>query len=146
MNIFGERQHPEKFIPKAINLVLHDKVVPIYADKIGKISGARSYIYADDVTRAFLMVLEKGVVGDKYNIEGSPDITNLEIAELVAQTLTKKLKTKFIASDNVRPGNDFSYGVDGAKVRGMGFKLEMSNLKEIKRIINWYFKNSRWLN
>jgi len=145
MNVFGERQHPEKFIPKAISLIYRNKVVPIYCDKDGKKSGSRSYINTDDVTRAFLLILNKGKIGEKYNIEGSKNITNLKIAQIVAKVLKKKLVINKIAQDNIRHGNDFNYGINGSLLRKMGFSLKESRIKDIKKVIRWYLKNKRWL-
>lgn len=145
MNIFGERQHPEKFIPKAIGLISQNKAVPIYCDNSGKKSGSRSYIYADDVTRGLLIILNKGKIGEKYNIEGMKEITNLKIAQIIAKRLGKKLTINKIAQDNVRPGNDFKYGVDGSLLRSFGFTLKQSKISKINEMVDWCLKNRRWI-
>lgn len=145
MNIFGERQHPEKFIPKIISLVLKNKVVPIYADKRRKTSGSRSYIYVDDVTNALMIILKNGKVGEKYNIEGTKDVSNLIIAKNVAKLIGRSLSYKMIASDKVRPGNDFSYGIKGDKLKRMGFSPNPLTDK-LTSVVKWYLKNKRWLN
>lgn len=145
MNIFGERQHPEKFIPKVISHLLKNEVIPIYSDKTGKKTGARSYIYVDDVSTALMMILYKGKPGDKYNIEGSKEVSNLDVAKLIADEIGVKLKYEMVASDSVRPGNDFSYGIDGSKVREMGFTPKYRPEKTIKSVVQWYLENQRWL-
>lgn len=145
MNIFGEMQHSEKFIPKAIKLIMNDQVVPIYADKTGKKSGSRSYIYTDDVSRGLKFILDNGEIGEKYNIEGSQEISNLEMAQLIAKTLDKKLKTEMVTSDNVRPGNDFSYGIDGSKLKKMGWVPKEDIMKKLNKVIRWYMNHPEWL-
>lgn len=146
MNIFGERQHPEKFIPKAIGLLLKNQVVPIYCDSKGTRSGSRSYIYVDDVTKGLLLILNNGEIGEKYNIEGSREISNLKIAQTIAGVLHKNLKIIKITQDNIRPGQDFRYGIDGSKLKHLGLKIDQSDLSKIRDITKWYKNNTRWLN
>lgn len=140
MNIFGEMQNEEKFIPKAVKLIRNNKTVPIYANKDGTVSGSRSYIHTDDVSNALLFIMANGLVGDKYNIPGARELTNLEVAQIIADRVGKKLKTKFISSDNVRPGNDFSYGISGSKLKSMGWKNSGNFMNKFKKTIDTYIK------
>lgn len=141
MNVFGTHQNEEKFIPKAVKLIKNNKTVPIYADKNGKKSGSRSYIHVDDVSRAILFLIKKGKIGEKYNIPGTKEISNSEMASLVAKVLGKKLNTKYISSDKVRPGNDFSYGINGSKLMEMGWKPKENTDERLIEVIKWYDKN-----
>lgn len=145
MNIFGEYQHPEKFIPKVISLLRKDETIPIYANSTKTVSGSRSYIYADDVSRALMLLVDKGEIGQKYNIEGSREIENLEVAKLIADRMGRDLKVEMIASDSVRPGNDFSYGIDGSKLRDMGFESKHDFHTQLYKVIDWYLDNPIWL-
>ena len=96
MNVFGERQHPEKFIPKVIRGLLTNKEITIHADKKKKISGSRFYIHAKDVAEAVLFLLHKGNKGEKYNLVGAKEIHNLELAKKIAKILKKDLKYKLV--------------------------------------------------
>lgn len=141
MNVFGTHQNEEKFIPKATKLIKNNKTIPIYADKSGKKSGSRSYIHVDDVSRAILFLLKKGKVGEKYNIPGTKEISNIEMGNLIAKVLGKKLNTKYIKSDKVRPGNDFSYGIDGSKMYNMGWRPKEKTIKRLTETIKWFNSN-----
>ncbi len=83
MNIFGERQHWEKFIPSVIAKVVQGCRVTIHADRTLTVSGSRVYIHAKNVAKAVLWVLARGVPGDKYNIAGEREVNNLAMAQLI---------------------------------------------------------------
>lgn len=144
MNIFGERQHPEKFLPKVIRQIRNNEQVTIHSDKSKTISGSRNYIYVDQVSAALMFILDKGVVGDKYNIEGPIEFSNLDLAKLVAESMGKELDYVMISPDNVRPGNDFSYGIDGSKLKEMGFSYNLDTIAKMRDVINWYLNNTGW--
>ena len=145
MNIFGERQHPEKFIPKAISMILNGEIVPIYSDASGSISGTRNYIYADTVSEALMFLVDNGVIGDKYNIEGIVEKSNLWIAQFIANYLGKSLQYNMVASDKVRPGNDFTYGIDGSKLKDMGFIHHLDFDMTLAKVVEHYINNPQWL-
>lgn len=144
MNIFGERQHPEKFIPKLVRYIEEGRKIPIYSDKSAKVSGGRHYIYADHVSEALIFLMGHGRVGERYNIEGPNEVTNLQMADWVASEMDKKLKYKMVASDDVRPGNDFAYGIDGTKLKDMGFEHHDNFGVRLKKVIRWYLENPHW--
>lgn len=144
MNIFGERQHPEKFLPKIMRFVRDDKILPIYCDSTGEISGSRHYVYADTVTEALLFLMRNGEVGEKYNIAGEQELSNLELAQMVATAMDKELKYEKVASDNVRPGNDFAYGISGDKMKDMGFESNEDFSIRVAQVIEWYINNPQW--
>ena len=93
MNVFGERQHPEKFIPKAIGLLLAGKPVEVHTDPDGNI-GARTYIYAGDVADLLIDVVMNPTGILKENIAGAAEISNLDMARLIAETLGRHLEYK----------------------------------------------------
>ena len=101
MNVFGERQHPEKFIPMCIKKIRDGESVTIHSDRTKKIPGSRHYIHAEDVAEAIYFILtnnfenEKDFGGakcPKFNIVGSEELNNLELAKIIAESQNKKLK------------------------------------------------------
>ena len=80
MNVIGERQHPEKYIPIIINNLSKGKTVTIHSNKRKTKAGSRFYIHAEDVVDAIFFILKKGIIGEKYNIVGSEELDNLQLA------------------------------------------------------------------
>lgn len=153
MNIFGTRQHPEKFIPKVISHALKGEIIPIHTSNDGTLPCKRSFIHVDFVSQALMFVLDKGAVGDKYNITNNLEFDVKELARLIVgrvdktQDLTRLFRTT--KARDVRPGNDFAYGIDGSKLKEMGFNDYVPRktvLKQIQDTVDWYLKNRQWLN
>lgn len=148
MNLFGERQYPEKLIPKTIRSVQNQEPMPIFAEMVdGKMKavGSRFWIHARNVAAVILFLFNKGVVGEAYNIVGEKELTNLEIAELVASTVGKPLITNFVDVDKTRPGHDLRYALDGTKLKELGWEEPMSIEEGLKKTVEWTLKNPKWL-
>lgn len=145
MNAFGERQHIEKYIPKVIKSVLNgDKVfIHSYPDK--KTSGTRYYIHARNVAAAVLFLLEKGKIGESYNLTGEQEISNLEMAKMIAKIIDKPLNYEMVDFHSSRPGHDLRYGLDGNKMYDMGWVLPVDFQKSLENMINWTLNNKEWL-
>ena len=145
MNVFGERQHPEKFIPKVIGHVLNSKTIFIHADVKKKESGSRTYIHAKDVSNALLFLLHKGNKGEKYNLVGAKEIHNLALARKIAKILKKDLKYKLVDYHSSRPGHDLRYALSGKKMKKMGWEPKSID-QRLKEVVNWTVRNkTRWL-
>ena len=145
MNVFGERQHPEKYIPKIINYVLNKKIITIHSNKNKTKAGSRFYIHAQDVADAVHFILSKGKVGEKYNIVGSKELDNLQLAQIIAKHLGKKLKYKFVDFHSSRPGHDLRYALSGSKLKKMGWQPLKNTEQRIKETVDWTIKNKEWL-
>lgn len=145
MNVFGERQHPEKFIPSTIKKVLAGEKVTIHADKTKTVPGSRFYIHARNVAAAALFILEHGVSGEKYNVVGEKEVNNLELAQLIADMLDKALKYELVSFHESRPGHDLRYGLDGSKMEGMGWKLPVNFEESLRQTVQWSVEHSEWL-
>jgi len=145
MNILGERQHPEKFLPKIIKHLLQNEDVTIHTDRTGKTPGKRHYIYADEVSHAVTVLIKKGKIGDKYNIEGQAELSNLELAEYVAKKMGKKLKYKLVPGHITRPGHDFDYAISGEKLKALGYRTKYDFWQTLEKTIAWYLENKHWL-
>jgi len=153
MNIFGERQHPEKFIPLCIRKILKGETITIHADPTLKISGSRFYIHARNVAQALHFILEKtdekmnnvNASLGKWNIVGEKEISNLDLAKFIAEVLGKKLIYKMVNFHQSRPGHDLRYALDGSKLEEMGFYFPRSLEESLRKTILWYLKNDKWL-
>lgn len=154
MNVFGERQHSEKFIGIVINKLLKDEVVNIHANNLGTQSGLRHWIHAADVADAtlFLMNLKPGFpLADpnftcpKFNIVGSEEVSNLEVALRIASILNRNLKYEMTSYDTQRPGHDFRYSLSGEYMKSLGWQPKYDFNTRLEQVVNWTITNDRWL-
>jgi dTDP-glucose 4,6-dehydratase len=153
MNVFGERQHPEKFIPMCINNILKGEKIFIHGNKEKTLAGRRHYIHAKDVADALLFLLtnntssiadETGIKCPKFNIVGSEEIDNLSLASYIADVLGKKLNYEIIDFHSSRPGHDLRYALCGNKMKQMGW-IPSEVYEKLKETVNWTVSNNRWL-
>lgn len=145
-NVFGERQHPEKFIPKAIRQIHNNMPMDIHTNSAG-VPGSRTYIHAQDVAAATLFVLRKGAVGEKYNISSGKEFSNLEIARKVGAILGRTVDAKYIDPSSIRPGNDFRYSLSGERLAALGWKVPDNFDAHLKRTVLWSVRKEHihWL-
>ncbi|KAL1519307.1 hypothetical protein AB1Y20_022834 [Prymnesium parvum] len=134
-NVYGPHQYPEKVVPKFIRRLVKGEPCCLHGDG----SHSRHFIYVEDVAKAFLKILHKGVVGEVYNIGCEEECTNLEIAE----KLVKAVKPKESPKDHIifvadRPFNDVRYYISSKKLMSLGWKPEVSLEEGIKRTVEWY--------
>lgn len=137
-NIFGERQHEEKFIPKLVRQINAGETVTIHTRPDGT-SGSRMYVYAGDVARAIHLMLEHGRVRSKYNIPGR-QIENGEMAVLVANIMDKPLTMKEEYPYASRPGWDFSYRISGVFLQELGWEPSPNLLSDLRKTVESYAK------
>ncbi len=154
MNVFGERQHPEKFIPMCIKKVRDGETVTIHADKTKKIPGSRHYIHAEDVAEAIYFILtnklEKeidfgGAKCPKFNIVGSEELDNLELAKIIAESQGKKLNYEMVDFHSSRPGHDLRYSLSGEKMKKLGWQPSIKLTERIKQVVKWSLNNENWI-
>ena len=145
MNAFGERQHVEKFIPLCIKKILNDELVYIhsYPDKIT--SGTRFYIHEQNIASAVLFLIQNGTIGEKYNISGEKEVSNLELAQLIAKSMDRELKYELIDFHSTRPGHDLRYGLDGTKIYELGWNPKFNFEKSLEKTVIWTLNNIEWL-
>jgi len=138
-NNYGPYQFPEKLIPLAISNVLEGKSIPVYGDGLN----VRDWIYVEDHCRAILGVLEKGTVGETYNIAGGNELTNLEIVGTLLKLLYKPSDMMHFVED--RPGHDRRYSIDDSKFRKeLGWKPDYDFSRGIAITVEWYTQNEVW--
>jgi dTDP-glucose 4,6-dehydratase len=145
MNVCGERQHPEKFIPSTIRKVLNGEKVIIHSDPTKTKAGTRHYIHARNVASAILFLLDKAQQREKYNIVGELEVDNLTLAMFIAKELGKSLNYEMTDFHGSRPGHDLRYALDGTKMSEMGWKHPIEFYKSLSKTIKWYLDNPRWL-
>jgi dTDP-glucose 4,6-dehydratase len=155
MNVFGQRQHPEKFIPMSIRKVRDGETIQIHSDSTKTIPGSRHYIHAEDVASALLFLLGKkqinqyvwgGAKCPKFNIVGSEELNNLEVAQIIGNQFTEKeLLYELIDFHSSRPGHDLRYALDGSKMKAMGWTPAKSVKERIADVVKWTLNNERWI-
>ncbi len=150
MNVFGERQHPEKFIPKTINAARQGSRLFIHSDSSRTKAGTRHYVHARNVAAALLFLVdqfEKGakIVGDKFNIVGEREVDNLTLAQAIAKVVGKPLNYELVDFHSSRPGHDLRYALDGAKLKAMGFEYPKTFEQSLQKTVEWYLKHEEWL-
>lgn len=137
-NNYGPYQHPEKFIPLFITNALEDRPLPLYGDGMQ----VRDWIHVEDHCRALLLILERGQVGEVYNIGAGEERANREVAELLVRTMGKS--PDLIRRVRDRPGHDRRYALDVTKLKSLGWKPEVPFVQGIEATIRWYQTHPAW--
>ncbi len=138
-NNYGPFQFPEKLIPLMIINTLNGKKLPVYGDGLN----VRDWIYVLDHNFAIETVLEKGKIGEVYNIGAKNEMTNIEIVRLILKHLGKGDEMIEYVKD--RPGHDRRYAIDNTKIEtDLGWTPEFSFESAIGETIDWYLNNKEW--
>ena len=137
-NFFGPYQYPEKLIPLFITNLLEGKKVPVYGDG----QQVREWIFAKDHCRAIDTILQKGVIGEVYNIGAGSEVSNIEITKILLKELGKD--ESFINYVKDRPGHDRRYAIDSSKLRALGWQPKTNFENGIKQTVSWYKDNEQW--
>jgi len=153
MNVFGQRQHPEKYIPMCIKRVRDGETITIHSDPTKKIPGSRHYIHAEDVADALLFLLDQppvvesnwgGAKCPKFNIVGAEELNNLQLAQIIADVQGKELKYEMVDFHSARPGHDLRYALSGEKMKQMGW-VPKDIRGRIREVVEWTLANERWI-
>ena len=138
-NNYGPYHFPEKLIPLMIINALSDKKLPVYGD--GK--NVRDWLYVEDHCRAIDLILQKGRVGEVYNIGGHNEMKNIDIVKLICKELGKP--ESLITHVTDRKGHDMRYAIDPTKIHNeLGWLPETKFADGIKKTIKWYLENREW--
>ncbi len=139
-NNYGPYQFPEKFLPLLITNLLDDKSLPIYGD--GK--QQRDWLHVQDHCRGILAVLEKGRIGEVYNIGGLDVLENLTMAKSLLKSMAKPESLLTYVKD--RPGHDRRYALDCKKIeKELGWTAQINLVEGLRQTIDWYRNNSEWI-
>ena len=145
-NNYGPYHFPEKFIPLMILNALESKPLPVYGDG----SNVRDWLYVEDHAQALYAILTKGTPGEKYNVGGGNERTNLDVARQVCAVLDRHAPRAaphagLIAFVPDRPGHDYRYAIDAAKIeRELGWRARESFQTGIEKTVLWYVENEWW--
>jgi dTDP-glucose 4,6-dehydratase len=145
-NNYGPFQFPEKLIPLMILNAVDRRALPIYGDG----SHVRDWLHVEDHCAGILMVLAKGRVGEKYNIGGGNERTNLEIVDRICDVLddlrpaaTSHRSLRAFVPD--RPGHDRRYAIDATKIRSeLGWKPQHTFETGLRETVRWYLDHRDW--
>lgn len=147
-NNYGPYQFPEKLIPLMISNICNGKNLPVY----GNGENIRDWIYVEDHNRAVWFILNKGVVGEKYNIGGENEWQNIKLlhklieitCEITGKSIVDVEKTITYVKD--RPGHDKRYAIDCSKIKkNLGWSRIMTFEEGLRQTVNWYLRNSEWI-
>ncbi|MFK3588170.1 dTDP-glucose 4,6-dehydratase [Lactobacillus sp. 23-2] len=138
-NNYGPYQFPEKLIPLMIQRALADEKLPVY----GEGQNVRDWLYVEDHCKAIDLILEKGKVGEIYNIGGHNEMHNIDIVKLICDYLGKPYSLIEHVTD--RKGHDQRYAIDPSKIHEeLGWLPETMFKDGIKKTIQWYLDHKEW--
>ena len=148
-NNYGPYQFPEKLIPLMIANALQGKALPVYGDG----QQVRDWLYVVDHCRAMRTVLERGRVGETYNVGGGNQRSNLEVVTTVCALLDELVpESKFkphlqlVKYVTDRPGHDRRYAIDARKLEGeLGWRAQESFETGLRKTVEWYLANAAWV-
>lgn len=160
MNNFGERQHPEKYVPMVIKKILNQEQISVHSkfcERTGmKIIGSRVWLHARNHADAVQYILENiphipYVDSDetpdlqRYNVAGEQEITNLKIVDMISEIMGQEANWKLEDYHSSRPGHDLRYSLNGDKLREAGWVPPMSVEESFKRTVEWTLEHPEWL-
>jgi dTDP-glucose 4,6-dehydratase len=147
-NNYGPYQFPEKLIPLMIYNALEGKPLPVY----GRGQNTRDWLYVEDNCRAIAGVVEKGQLGEIYNIGGSAEMQNIDLIRRLVKVMADRLGKsvaeleKLITYVKDRPGHDWRYALDASKIsHELGWKPAVALDEGLRRTVDWYLGNRDWL-
>ena len=147
-NNYGPYQFPEKLIPLMILNCFAEKPLPVY----GTGENVRDWLYVQDHCDAINMVLQKGIIGETYNVGGNNEIQNIQIVRDIC-TILDEVKPaisgnsyhQLITFVKDRPGHDFRYAIDSKKIKqDLGWQPHETFQSGLRKTINWYLENKDW--
>lgn len=145
-NNYGPYHFPEKLIPVVILNALAGKPVPVY----GTGENVRDWLFVDDHARALLAVLERGRVGESYNIGGGAEVANIDLVRMICAILDR-LRPEAAPHDRLisfvadRPGHDLRYAVDSGRIRAeLGWQPSVALADGLQRTVEWFLDNEAW--
>lgn len=142
-NNYGPWQFPEKLIPVAVFSALEGRPIPVY----GKGANVRDWLYVEDHARALLLTLQQGALGQTYCIGGDSETSNLDLVRRICAVLDRARPQgaphdRLISFVADRPGHDFRYAIDHAKVtRELGWRPSVTLDEGLERTVFWYLGN-----
>ncbi|HSN42392.1 MAG TPA: dTDP-glucose 4,6-dehydratase [Burkholderiales bacterium] len=146
-NNYGPLQFPEKLIPLIILNAVQGKPLPVYGDGLN----VRDWLYVGDHCAAIRLALQKGRLGETYNIGGNSEKTNLEVVNAVCRVIDELRPesaphSRLISYVNDRPGHDRRYAIDARKIQiELGWKPHEAFETGLRRTVKWYLEHMDWV-
>lgn len=148
MNNYGERQDGEKFLPKVVNSILNGSPVTVHCKKDGKGNiidvSSRCWLHARNHADALLFLLDKGELGEIYNVVGE-HLYVTQLANKVANIINMECELYYEDFHSFRPGHDMHYGLDGTKLKELGWEPPYSLDNSLEKTVTWMINNPKWL-
>ncbi len=139
-NNYGPWQYPEKFIPVVILKALNNEKIPIY----GTGQNVREWLFVEDCAKGVLKIMQKGKIGEIYNLGSDIELKNIDVAKTILRLLNKDKSLISFVKD--RKGHDIRYKMNSSKLKEeIGFSLSTSFEEGIKKTIDWYIENMDWV-
>lgn len=145
-NNYGPFQFPEKLIPVVVIAALEGRKIPVY----GKGENIRDWLYVEDHADALLRVLEKGALGQTYNIGGRNELRNIDLVRLICRLMDELAPRNHPHEELIdfvvdRPGHDLRYAIDATKIsRELGWEPTVNVDEGMRRTLRWYLDNKSW--
>ncbi|MGC8588716.1 MAG: dTDP-glucose 4,6-dehydratase [Hydrogenobaculum sp.] len=138
-NNYGPWQYPEKLIPVVILKALNDEKIPVY----GTGQNVREWLFVSDCAEAVFEIMEKGKVGEIYNVGSNQERRNIEVVKTVLKLLNKPENLIEFVKD--RPGHDFRYSLDTTKIKKeIGWEAKTTFEEGIENTVKWYLDHIEW--
>ena len=146
MNNFGERQHPEKFLPLLIGKLLRGERVPVHGQQKDHrwTPGARVWLHARNHADALHHLIETAEPYDVFNVAGEVEVTNFDLAFAAAEILGVEFQYEWVDFHTSRPGHDLRYAIDGTKLAMTGWKAPLDFQTSFERTVLWYQEHPEW--
>lgn len=153
MNLYGERQGSEKYVPLVIRKALSGETVKIHADPTRTRSGTRFYIHCRNYASALAFLIERASGSGhaslnmplKVHVAGEREISNLDLAQMIAGFCGYTLNYELVDFHSSRPGHDLRYALDDSFIRAMGWSQPIDIEASLEKTVNWYLNNPKWL-
>lgn len=133
-NNYGTHQYPEKLIPLMIQKALHGESLPVYGDG----ANIRDWVHVSDHCKAIDFILQKGTVGEVYNVGAGEEIPNIKLVKQILDILGKPYELITHVPD--RLGHDLRYAIDSSKLETLGWKSEYTMEETLQGIVEWFRK------
>ncbi|WP_297889886.1 dTDP-glucose 4,6-dehydratase [Sulfurihydrogenibium sp.] len=140
-NNYGWWQYPEKLIPVVIIKALNSQPIPVY----GKGENIREWLFVSDCAESIFKIIEKGKVGEIYNVGSGQERKNIEVVKSILDILGKPYDLITFVKD--RPGHDFRYSLNTDKIeKEIGWKAKVKFEEGLEKTVKWYLDNIDWVN
>lgn len=135
-NIYGIRQYPEKIIPRFVLQLDSGKKLPLY----GSGRNRRHYLAAQDFAAAIALLMQRGKIGEIYNVGSDDEFENIQIADMIARIFGYRLEDviDFVPD---RPFNDWRYAIDSSRIRALGWSPQRRLIDDLPGVVHWYRSN-----